>query len=260
MPDWNLLKLKRDYSIFKKIEFERAPVAVNYCFYRPEGIKILDKPAGLCEMLKVCDEKGEAFYITANEEDCAGKKLLGLQTEDITHPDGGRFGVNIGAFQRPINNLNLRRHCPSMAPGSVHYVLFTPLEQMIFEPDLLMFVCPPAQAELILRANTYLTGEPYQSIATLVGNCANLFIYPYQTGKINYTTTGIAWGMRGRRVYPEGLMIVSVPFQKLATVIEGLNEMTWHGEGHQCDREGFIGIEAEIRERTQEESKEEYWM
>ena len=33
---------------------------------------------GLCEMVKACQEKREPFYITAEEEDCVGKKFLGL--------------------------------------------------------------------------------------------------------------------------------------------------------------------------------------
>jgi len=261
MPDWNLLKLRRDYSIYKKFGFDRIPVSVNYCFYKPEGVKILDKPTGLCEMVKVCDEKREAFYITANEEDCVGKRFLGLPMEvpHMRHPDGGRLGVNLGVMQRPASNLNMRRYCPQMVPGSVNYAMFTPFDQMVYEPDLLIFVCPPTQADVLLRANTYMTGEPFESIGTTVANCTNLFVYPYQTGKINYTTTGLSWGMNGRRVYPEGLMIVVIPFQKLGIVTEGLNEMTWYRDALKLDRDGYVKWDAELTEKTQEESQEIYW-
>ena len=78
MPDWTLLPIKTDLSIYKKFNFERSPVAINYCFYKPEGFKKLDKPVGLCEMVKAAQEKGEPFYITADEEDCVGKRFLGL--------------------------------------------------------------------------------------------------------------------------------------------------------------------------------------
>jgi len=260
-PDWTLKKLKRDYSIFKKFGFERSPVAVNYCFYKPEGVKILDKPAGLCELPKVCQEKNEPFYITAEQEDCVGKRFLGLPMEvpHMRHPDGGRLGVNLGVTQRPICNLILRQYCPTMVPGSVNYALFTPFDQMVYEPDLIYFSCPPTQADVILRANTYMTGEPFQSIATPVANCTNLFVYPYQTGKINFMTTGMSWGMNGRRVYPEGLVIVVVPFQKLGIVSEGLSEMTWYREALNYDRDGYVQWDAELTQKTQEESQKEYW-
>ena len=261
MPDWNLLKLKRDYSIFKKFGFERSPVAINYCFYKPEGVKLLDKPAGLCEMPKVCSEKGEAFYITAQEEDCVGKRFLGLPMEVVhmRHADGGRLGVNLGAVQRPVCNLNLRKYCPTMVPGSVNYVLYTPFDEMVYEPDLLVFACKPTQAEVILRANTYMTGEPFESIGTTVANCTSLFIYPYQTGKINYMTSGLSWGMNGRHVYPEGQVVVVIPFQKLGIVIDGLSEMTWYRDALKLDRDGYVEWDRLLTEKTQEESQKQYW-
>lgn len=260
-PDWNLIKLKKDYSIINKLEFEHTPVAVNYCFYKPEGVKILDKPAGLCEMAKVCNEKREAFYITAAQEDCVGKRFLGLPMEipHMRHPDGGRLGVNLGCMQRPINNLNLRQYCPTMVPGSVNYALFTPFEKMVYEPDLLVFVGPPTKADVILRANSYITGEPFESIGTTVANCTNLFVRPVQSGKINYAVTGMSWGMNGRRVYQEGLVIVVVPFQKISTVLEGLNEMTWYRDALDLDRDGYVEWDRILTEKTQEESQKEYW-
>ena len=259
MPDWNHIKLKRDYSIFNLFGFERSPVSVNYCFYKPEGVKILDKPAGLCEMAKVSNEKGEAFYITADQEDCAGKKLLGLPMDTERFPDGGRLGVNLGCMQRPVCNLIHRQYCHSMVEGSVNYVLFTPFDQMVFEPDILVFVCRPTQAEVLLRANTYMTGEPFDSTGTTVANCSSLFIYPFKSGKINFMTTGLSWGMNGRRVYPEGLVMVVIPFQKLGIVIEGLNEMEWYRGALDLDRDGYAEWDRVLTEKTQEESKKEYW-
>jgi len=259
MPDWNLIPLKNDYSIYKKFNFERSPVAINYCFYKPEGFKKLDKPAGLCEFPKVCQEKNEPFYITAEQEDCVGKRFLELPmlnaVNTVAEPDGGRLGFNLGAVQRPGVNLILRKHCPHMVPGSVHYVLYTPFDQMVFEPDLLVFVCPATQAEVLLRANTYFTGDPYESINTMVANCCSLYIYPYQTGKINYTTSGLSWGMNGRRVYPEGLMIVVIPFQKLPIVTQSLKEMTWYRDSLNLDRDGYVKWDHELTLKNMEESK-----
>jgi len=257
MPDWKLLPIKTDLSIYKKFNFERSPVAVNYCFYKPDGFKKLDKPVGLCEMVKAAQEKGEPFYITAEEEDCVGKKFLGLPgaSSTLSYPDGGRLGVNLGAFQRPAVNLKHRTFCPHMEPGSVHYVLYTPLDKIVYEPDLLVFVCPATQAEILLRANTYTTGDMFESRGTTVANCCSLYIYPYQTGKINYMVSGLSWGMNGRRVYPEGLVIVVIPFHKLPIVTENLKEMTWYRDSLKLDRDGYVKWDADLTRRTQEESK-----
>jgi hypothetical protein len=120
-----------------------------------------------------------------------------------------------------------------------------------FEPT----VCRATQAEILLRANTYTTGDPFESIGTSVANCCSLYIYPYQTGKINYMVTGLSWGMNGRRVYPEGLVIVVIPFQKLPIVTENLKEMTWTRDSINLDRDGYVKWDADLTRRTQEESK-----
>ena len=259
MPDWNLLPLKTDYSIYKKFNFERTPVAINYCFYRPSGFKKLDGTAGLCEFPKVCQEKNEPFYITAENEDCVGKLFLELPMENavntLSHPDGGRLGVNLGAMQRPGVNLILRTHCPHMPKGSVHYVLYTPFDQMVFEPDLLVFACRAEQAEVLLRANTYFTGEPFEAIGTTVANCTSLYVRTYLTGKINYMVSGLSWGMNGRHVYPEGLVLVVIPFQKLPIVTESLKEMTWYRDSLSYDRDGYVKWDYDLTTKTTEESQ-----
>jgi uncharacterized protein (DUF169 family) len=255
MPDWTLLPLKTDLSIYQKFNFERSPVSINYCFYKPEGFKKLDKPVGLCEMVKAAQGKREPFYITADEEDCVGKKFLGLPGSGSMDADGGRLGVNLGAFQRPAANLIHRTYCPLMEPGSVNYALYTPLDKIVYEPDLLVFVCRATQAEILLRANTYTTGEMFEARGTTIANCCSLYIYPYQTGKINYMVSGLSWGMNGRHVYPEGLVIVVIPFQKLLIVTQNLKEMIWYRDSLKLDRDGYQKWDADLTRRTQEESK-----
>ena len=257
--DWKLIPVKRNYSIYKKFNFDHKPIAVNYCFFKPEGFKKLDKPVGLCEMPKVCNEKNEPFYITAEDEDCIGKRFLGLPIKNAPpprHPEGGRLGINLGVFQRPEANLIHRQNCISMVPGSVHYVLFTPLDQIVYEPDLVYFVCTGTQGDVILRANSYSTGEPFEAIGTTVGNCTNLFIRPYQNGKINYMVSGFSWGMNGRRVYPDGLVIIVVPYQKLGIVTENLHEMVWYRDALKLSREDYIKWDHAVTMKTSDDSQE----
>jgi len=111
------------------------------------------------------------------------------------------------------------------------------------------------QAEVLLPANTYTTGDMFESRGTTVANCCSLYIYPYQTGKINYMVSGLSWGMNGRHVYPEGLVIVVILFQKLPTVTEDLKEMTWTRDSLNFSRDEYVKWDADLTKRTQEESK-----
>ena len=68
--------------------------------------------------------------------------------------------------------------------------------------------------------------------------------------------SGLSWGMNGRHVYPEGLVIVVIPYQKLPIVIEALEEMTWYRESLNYSRDDYVKWDADLTKRTQEESKE----
>ena len=57
--------------------------------------------------------------------------------------------------------------------------------------------------------------------------CAWLFTYPYQSGKVNYTVTGLAFGMKAKEVFPEGWMLISIPYNWIPIITQNLHEMKW---------------------------------
>jgi uncharacterized protein (DUF169 family) len=247
--------LQTDLSIYSKFKFERPPVGVNYFFHKPEGIEKLDKPLGLCEMAKEAQQRGTPFYFTKDEENCIGKVFLGMMDDTPHRSDGGMLGVKFKLFRDGRTNLRLRTFVPLMDAGSVNYVVFSPIDKLKFEPDLLFIVANTSQAEILLRAMTYSSGEMYESRATIVGVCASLFVYPYLTGKVNYTPTGLSYGMKGRQVFPDGLILISIPYQWIPTITQNLNEMEWVPPGYKLGREEFIEWDAKITQETAAESE-----
>ena len=235
--------LQTDLSIYSKFKFERPPVGINYCFHKPEGIEKLDKPLGLCEMVKEAQQRGTPFYFTREEENCVGKAFLGMMDDTPRRSDGGQLGVKLQVFRDGRANLRLRTFVATLEKGSVNYVVLTPIDKLKFEPDLLVFLATPSQAEILLRAMTYSTGEMYESRATVVGQCSSLYIYPYISGKVNYVTTGLSFGMKGRQVFPEGWLIISIPHQWIPTITQNLKEMEWV-PGYKLGREKFIERDA----------------
>jgi hypothetical protein len=57
--------------------------------------------------------------------------------------------------------------------------------------------------------------------------CAWIFFYPFVYGEINYTVTGLGYGMRIKKLLPEGLLLISVPYDIIPMLIENLHEMDW---------------------------------
>jgi len=248
--------LHTDLSIYRKFKFERTPVAVNYFFHKPEGIEKLDKQLGLCEMIKEAQQRVKPFYFTGEEENCVGRAFLGMADEKPHNSDGGILGVKLELFQQGRANIRLRSFVPKLERGSVNYVVMSPIDKLEFEPDLLIFVATARQGEILLRAMTYSTGEMYESRGTAVGNCASVFIYPYLSGKVNYTITGLSYGMIGKRVFPEGLMLISIPYQWIPTITQNLREMTWVPHGYTLnDRDKFVEFDERINREIAAESQ-----
>ncbi len=154
--------LKTDLSIYKKFNFEKPPVGIKYLFSKPEGIKQLDKELSFCEMIKEAQQRGTPFYISKENENCAGKGILGME-EIGPMALTGRIGEKLEIFEHGRANANLiynvLQSFPQIKKGAINYVAFAPLDKLTFEPDLLVLMATPAQAEIVLRAMSYKTGE-----------------------------------------------------------------------------------------------------
>ena len=82
-------------------------------------------------------------------------------------------------------------------------------------------------ADIVLRATSYISGDLWESKSSSVLSCAWTYMYPWLTGKVNHCSTGMHHGMGRRKVYPKGLHIVAVPYQKLNEVCLALRQMDW---------------------------------
>ena len=231
--------LVTDLSIYSKFNFEKPPVAVKFLLTRPEGIEQLNKTISFCEMLKEAQERGTPFYFAKENESCLGTVVLGM--EDMpTFAEGGHVGIKLEIFQEPRANSSFYQHLPKLPRGIVNYVAFSTLDKLAFEPDLLILMANTSQAEIVLRAMSYSAGEIRESKTTGVLGCAWLYIYPYQSGKVNYTVTGLAFGMRAKEVFKEGRILLSIPYNWIPTITQNLQEMKWVLPSYTEGREQFL--------------------
>ena len=227
-------QIKTDLSIYKKFDFERPPVGVKFQFKRPEGIDQLemDKSLAFCERVKEAQQRGAPFYINKdNIEECVGKFLLGM--EDMApFAESGQIGTALEIYQEPRVNSRLYLSIPRFERGIVNYVVFSPLDKLTFEPDVLIITANHSQAEIVMRAMSYSTGELYNSKTTPVMGCAWIYIYPYQSGKVNYLIPEMVHGMKGRELLAEGSILVSIPYHWIPIITRNLQEMKMHLPSH----------------------------
>jgi len=231
---------KKDLAILEKFAFDVPPVAVKFSAKRPPKVKRLAEKMAFCEMLKKA-QQGNAFYADAENHACeAGLYVLG-QADALQPFISGEFGAGLRIFEEPRSASRLYLHIPKLSRGVIHSVAFSPLDRLSFDPDLLILLANTEQTEILLRAMSYRTGEVWESKFTAAIGCAWTYIYPYLTGKVNYSITGLGHGMKRRRLFPEGRQLISIPFDRLPSILKTLQEMPWVLPAYKPEGKEFVG-------------------
>jgi uncharacterized protein (DUF169 family) len=237
---------KIDYAIFDKFNFERKPVGVKYSLSKPEGIKQTTKSLALCELFKEA-QTSQPFYVTKENVQC-GEQVLGF----MDYPPimySGQLGPMFAMFKNPGANRRIYDYVPHLPKDSVKYITHASIDKMNFDPDLLIITANTTQAEIILRASSFSDGKMWNAKGTTCLACAWIYAHPYLSGEMNYTVSGLGYSMKARGVLPDGLFIITFPFDAISPLMENLKEMDWEPYWFKLGREGFI---KETRKRSTE--------
>ncbi|MCZ7662865.1 MAG: DUF169 domain-containing protein [Thermoleophilia bacterium] len=214
-------------STLDRLDLEIAPVAMKYCTRQPPGLDPLEHQMAFCEMVKYA-QIGHAFFSRFENHTCAaGPLVLGGPSAPDAY-ETGDFGAALGAYEEPRSMRRRYDAAPMLAKGSIECVAFAPLDRLTFEPDLLVLVSDSTdKTAILLRSLVYKTGDMWESRSTFVLGCAWLYIYPCLSGEWNYITTGMSMGMSRRNLVPAGYQLITVPYDKLPTMLENLQDMPW---------------------------------
>ncbi|MCX7912891.1 MAG: DUF169 domain-containing protein [Dehalococcoidales bacterium] len=235
---------RSDFAVLERFGFATPPVGVKFTTGRPE-LPRLGQRMTLCEMVRRAQE-GNAFYPEPEDHTCdAALYVMGMK-ELATPYINGEYGAGLQVFGSARAARRLYQHIYRIEKGTVGYIAFAPLEKLTFDPDVLLITASTAQAEIILRASSYETGDMWVSKYTPALGCDWLIVYPFVTGQINHTVTGLGFGMRRRRIFPEGQHFIAVPFDRLKGLLETLTRMPWVPEAY---RENGMEYVRDLRRR-----------
>lgn len=218
---------ERSKELFEKLNMPYPAIAIRFHVCRPANIpKYEGEKVAFCQYLSKAQSQKGSFYIEKDDDACYGKMALGM----IPKPPVtafGQAGEDFEIFRQNGGNRKLYQELPVIEPGTVNYVQFAQVSECDFHPDLVMCVCDQESADVIMRATSYITGDFWESKSTPVISCSWMYAYPVITGKVNHITTGFYHGLRRRKIYPAGLRMISIPFQKLDEVCTALEQMPW---------------------------------
>jgi uncharacterized protein (DUF169 family) len=215
----------KDFSILEKFNFENKPVAIKFLLNKPEGLERIDASMPICRMFREAQNRAP-FYAGKDNFACVDRLVLGMD-EPTPFLESGQIGAKEKIYQEARANRRIYQYIQKIPKDTIRYVAFATVDNMSFTPDVLIFTATPPQAEILLRALSYSTGKPLVSKITPVLMCAWVFAYPFITGEMNYVVTGIGYGMRTQKILPEGLFLISIPYDLISMLIENLQEMEW---------------------------------
>lgn len=213
-------------ELIGKLPLKYEAVALKYCFEKPDCPEFDGKKSAFCTYVNYAQTSGKKFYISKEHDECYGKLAMGM-IEKPPVTASGQAGFDFGCYATPGACRNLYQKLPMIEPHTVNYVEFSPVKDCDFDPDLIVFVADLPAADIIMRATSWISGDFWESISSPVLSCSWMYAYPVISGKVNHITTGFYHGLKRRKIYPEGLRMISVPYQKLPEFEKALGEMNW---------------------------------
>ena len=171
-----------DKELIRKLDLSYPAVAVKLRFEQPDVPHYSGEKLAFCQYVKVVQETGKHFYIGESDDACYGRMALGM----IDKPPvtaSGQAGYDFGCYKSPVGCQQLYQKLPIVEPHTVNFVEFCPALDCDFDPDLLFFVADLPQADILMRATSYISGDLWESKSSPVISCAWMYAYPIISGK-----------------------------------------------------------------------------
>jgi len=168
------------------LQLEHPLIAIGVDETPPRNLKKLDGKMPFCEMWKRA-LGGEAFFATADNHDClTGGYYLGLIEENAKEAICIFLVNQVRTFKSHEIVERYLSNVPMLKSGQFKTACVSPLDALSFKPDIVIIVCNPEQAMLVLWAYSYDFGEPVRGY-TGTATCLSTFIEPYLTGKPSFS-------------------------------------------------------------------------
>lgn len=204
------------------LALESSPVGIAFSDFpssNGKGSKIMP-----CAAVYQAARKGIAFNVSIETSTCpGGTTFLGLAAPSAERAaatkkfliEGEKFSSCNASFFR---SKALSQGQPPL--GVSKYVIIGPLEEFELKPDLVLFLCNPAQASRLVTLSTFETGIPLQ--AQLSGStCSSSIAFPLSTGRINVTFIDNS-SRHMVKDFKDSDLIFSAPYFQVRSIVESI--------------------------------------
>ncbi len=223
--DVNVYTLISD-KIKEHLKLNKSPVAIKFVLREediPEGIKKVENGARHCELVHKAGQ-GEIFYTTAEEQTCkGGASALGLM-EAPEKVKTGEMYQSLGRFSSLGSAKRTMEEIPKIEP-MMYALVYAPLEEAKFDPDVIVIICNPAQAMKLAQAMVYtLGGRVEADFSGIQSICADAVAGPFTRKRPNITL-GCSGSRKYADIQPEEV-IVGLNGENIGCIVNALESMS----------------------------------
>jgi uncharacterized protein (DUF169 family) len=198
------------------LELEGSPVAVAFSREPPSQVPQAIHGITVCMMLQNA-RYGRTFWASGKKIICGARAHLGMGQTPVPFIED--FLVRQEKlFHSREAARNLLTNIKKTAPSLGNHVIFSPLENANFTPDVVVFVATPAQISRVLYLDAFKTGD--FDIAHQEPLCAGSIAIPATSNRIGISFLDIACRYFGK--YRPEEMTVGVPFTRLLLILENI--------------------------------------
>jgi uncharacterized protein (DUF169 family) len=190
----------------------------------PKELESLERPFRYCQMIQNARLEGESFLAQADYHECKGGAAgLGLMDRPESIASGSLYFDKLHKCETKEIGSSISDGMPRIEPGSIIATYVAPLDKIVVNPDVVIFVGTPLQARRIVQAVMYKQGgRSAFTTAGIQSFCVDATSSPYLKGEVN-ASLGCDGAARNAGL-DDGSVVVGIPFAMMEDICTVLKE------------------------------------
>lgn len=184
----------------------------------PKDLDQMERPFHYCSMIQGARREAKSFLARADYHTCKGGAAgLGLMQCPENIATGALYFDKLHKCETPAVGVNIATNMPRLLPGSTVATYVAPLDKMVTNPDVVIFVGNPLQARRIVQAVMFKDGgRATFNTAGIQSFCVDATSSPLIKGEVN-VSLGCDGSARNSGL-EDSDVVVGIPF----AMVEGI--------------------------------------
>jgi uncharacterized protein (DUF169 family) len=210
----------------------------------PKELESLERPFRYCGMIQSARLQGDSFLAHADYHECkGGAAAIGLMECPENIATGSLYFDKLHKCETKDVGISISEGMPRISPGQTVATYVAPLQDMVVNPDVVIFVGNPLQARRITQAVMYKEGgRSTFNTAGIQSFCADATSSPYLKGEVN-VSLGCDGSARNAGLDDDSV-VVGIPFRMMEEICTVLKD-------HYQDWDAFMrGWQAAVKKEA----------